>query len=39
MKPNKGNGVAILDQKLYNNVIKDIISGTSKLEKLMKTQP
>ena len=39
MKPNKGNRVAILDQKLYNNVIKDIISDTSKLEKLMKTQP
>ena len=39
MKPNKGNGVVILDQKLYNNVIKEIISDTSKLEKRMKTQP
>ena len=34
MKPNKGNGVVILDQKLYNNTIKDIISDTSKFLKL-----
>ena len=34
MKPNKGNGVVILDWKLYNNAIQEIISDTSKLEKL-----
>ena len=34
MKPDKGNGVAILDQKLYNNAIEEIISYTSKLLKL-----
>ena len=34
MQPNKGNGVAILDQKLYNNAIEEIISDTSKFEKL-----
>ena len=33
-KPNKGNGVVILDRKLYNNVIEEIISDTSKIEKL-----
>ena len=33
-KPDKGNGVIILDQKLYNNAIEEIISGTSKFEKL-----
>ena len=33
-KPNKGNRVVILDRKLYNNVIEEIISETSKLEKL-----
>ena len=33
-KPDKGNGVAILDRKLYNNAIQEIISGTSKFEKL-----
>ena len=32
--PNKGNGVAILDRKLYNNPIQNIISDTSKFEKL-----
>ena len=32
-KPDKGNGVVILDWKLYNNAI-EIISETSKLEKL-----
>ena len=29
-KPNKGNGVAILDQKLFDNAIQEIISDTSK---------
>ena len=33
-KPVKGNGVGILDEKLYNNTIEEIISGTSKFEKL-----
>ena len=33
-KPYKGNGVAILDRKLYNNAIEEIISDTSKFEKL-----
>ena len=33
-KPDKGNGVVILDQKLYNNAIEEIISDTSKFEKL-----
>ena len=32
-KPDKGNGV-ILDRKLYNNAIEEIISDTSKFEKL-----
>ena len=31
-KPNKGNGVVILDQKFYNNAIEEIISDTSKFE-------
>ena len=30
----KGNGVAILDQKLYNKAIEEIISDTSKFKKL-----
>ena len=34
MKPDKGNGVVILDRKLYNNAIQEIISDTSKFEKL-----
>ena len=34
MKPNKGNGVDILNQKLYNNAIEELISDTSKFEKL-----
>ena len=34
MKPDKGNGVVILDRKLYNNAIEEIISDTSKFEKL-----
>ena len=33
-KPDKGNGVAILDRKLYDNVTQEIISDTSKFEKL-----
>ena len=33
-KPDKGNGVIILDRKLYNNAIEEIISDTSKFEKL-----
>ena len=35
-KPDKGNGVVILDQKLYPNGIEEIISDTSKFEKLKK---
>ena len=34
MKPNKGNGVVILDWKLYYNAIEEIISATSKFKKL-----
>ena len=34
MKPDKGDGVVILDRKLYNNAIVEIISDTSKFEKL-----
>ena len=33
-KPDKGNGVVILDRKLYNNAIEEIISDTSKFGKL-----
>ena len=33
-KPDKGNGVVILDSKLYNNAIQEIISNTSKFENL-----
>ena len=33
-KPNKGNEVVISDRKLYNNAIQEIISDTSKFEKL-----
>ena len=33
-KSNKGNGVGILDQKIYDNTIQKIISDTSKFEKL-----
>ena len=33
-KPDKGNGVVILDRKLYYNAIEEIISHTSKFEKL-----
>ena len=34
MKPDKGNGVFILDRKFYKNAIEEIISDTSKFEKL-----
>ena len=34
MKPNKWNGVVILDWKLYDNAIQKIISDTSKFKKL-----
>ena len=33
-KPDEGNGVVILDRKLYDNAIQEIISDTSKFEKL-----
>ena len=33
-RPDKGNGLVILDRKLYDNAIEEIISDTSKLEKL-----
>ena len=33
-KPDKGNGVVILDRTLYNNAIEEIILDTSKFEKL-----
>ena len=33
-KPDKGNRVIILDRKLYNNAIEEIILVTSKFEKL-----
>ena len=35
-KPDQENGVVILDRKLYNNAIEEIISDTSKFEKLNK---
>ena len=35
-KPDKANGVVILDQKLYSNAIQEIVSDTSKFEKLNK---
>ena len=38
-KPNKGNRVVILDWKLYYNAIDEVISDTSKSEKLSKDQP
>ena len=37
-KPNKGNGVAILDKKLYNSVIQEINSANSRSEKLSEDQ-
>ena len=33
-KPDKGKVVVILDRKLYDNPIQEIISDTSKFEKL-----
>ena len=33
-KPDKGNVVVILDRKLYNNAIEEIILGPSKFEKI-----
>ena len=33
-KPHKGNGVIILDRKLYNKAIEEIISDTCKFQKL-----
>ena len=33
-KHDKGNGIVILDRKLYHNAIQEIISDTSKFEKL-----
>ena len=33
-KPVKGNGVVIFDRKLYNNANPEVISDTSKFEKL-----
>ena len=33
-KPSKGNGVVVLDWKLYDNAIQEIISSTSNFEKL-----
>ena len=36
MKSDKGNGLVILDRKPYNNTIEEIISDTSKFEKLNK---
>ena len=35
-KPNKGNGVVILDRKLYDNAVQEIIFDTSKFEKINK---
>ena len=33
-KPDKGNGVVILDWKFFDNTIQEIISDTSKFKKL-----
>ena len=33
-KPDKANGIVILDRKLYNNAIEEIISDSSKFKKL-----
>ena len=38
-KPDKRNEVVILDRRLYNNAIEEIISDTSKFEKPVKSQP
>ena len=32
MKPDKGNGVVILDRKVYDSSIQNIIPDTSKFE-------
>ena len=37
-KPNKGNGVVILDRKISHNAIQKIISDTSKFETLNEDQ-
>ena len=37
-KPDKGNGVVIIGRKLYNSAIEEIISDTSKFEKLSEDQ-
>ena len=34
MKPDKGNGVVILDRRLYNNAVGGIVSNSSKFEGL-----
>ena len=34
-KPDKGNGAVTLDQNLYNNAMKEIISDSSKFKKLI----
>ena len=33
-KNHNGNGVVIVDRKFYNNAVEEIISDTSKFEKL-----
>ena len=33
-KPDKGNGIVMLDRTLYNNAIEEIISDTSEFKKL-----
>ena len=33
MRPEKGNGVVILDQKFYENAIQEIISDTPEFQK------
>ena len=38
-KPDKGNGVIILDRKIYNNAIAEIISDILNSKTSMKTQP
>ena len=37
-KSDKGNGVVILDRKLYNNAIEETVSDTSKFERLNEDQ-
>ena len=39
MKSDKGYEFVTLDQKLYDNAIQEIISDTSKFEKLNEDQP